>query len=166
MRKWTCQGWSGIWFRHLVSLFFSAWVGKLTNYIIRHMSKYSKYDIIAGQPFLEKMYKHHKPTFWVLAPTQHMSDGTNMLKLSFCSIYHAKHTPILSCNLFVCILPPHLRLALLFPHINIGSTQQLSSALAILTLAVWGDWSENWLCLNQIVQAWAHHQSNHDLSSP
>jgi hypothetical protein len=139
------------------------------------MSKYSKYDIIARQPFLEKMYKHRKPTFWMLAPTQHMSDGTNVSKVSFLSIYYAKHAPILSHNLFVCILPPHLRPASLFPHINIGSTPELSSASAALTslvsqmsnlldLALWGD-RENWLCL-KIVRARARCWSNHDLGRP
>ena len=140
------------------------------------MSKYSKYDIIAGQPFLEKMYKHHKPTFWVLAPTQHMSDGTIMLKLSFSSIYHAKHAPILSCNLFFCILPPHLRPALLFPCISTTIifcfailTSLVSQMSNLSDLAVWKDQLENWLCLNWIVWqawvAWAHCWSNHDLSS-
>ena len=38
---------SGTWCR----FFFSAQVGGLTNYVIRHISKYGKYDIITEQPF-------------------------------------------------------------------------------------------------------------------
>ena len=34
-----------------VAFFFSAQVGGLTNYVIRHISKYGKYDIITEQPF-------------------------------------------------------------------------------------------------------------------
>ena len=121
--------------------------------VIRHMSKYGKYDIITEQFFLKKMYKHHKPTFWVLAPTQHMSDGTIMLKLSF-SLGPALMFPCISTTIIFCF----------------AILTSLASQMSNLSdLAVWEDQLENQLCLNQIVWqawvAWAHCWSNHDLSS-
>ena len=45
--------------------FFSATVNGLTYYIIRHHFLKWKYDIIAMPPFINKMHRSCKPTFWV-----------------------------------------------------------------------------------------------------
>ena len=77
LTHWT-RGFWDLNTAHKVGFFFSAFVNRLTNYVIRYHILIRKYDIIAMPPFPKMMHKHCKPIFWAPGWVLHKLDDTRI----------------------------------------------------------------------------------------